>query len=405
MTSRDKDSHKCLLVLASTYPRWVGDPEPGFVHELCLRLAADFNVVVVCPNAPGALVSETMHGVRVERFRYAPRRWQTLVNDGGITANLRRKRWKYFLLPGFLLAMFLATRSALRKHNPSIIHAHWLIPQGLMAAFLSRREGKAIPFVATSHGADLYAWNGSAFGRLKRFVVRRATTLTVVSQTMIASLARLGANPDRIELGPMGVDIRARFTPVASVQRSRFEILFVGRLVEKKGLKHLIAVMPAILARFPEAKLTIVGFGPEELERKRQVASLGVQSAVEFLGAISQDRLPSLYSRAAMFVAPFVEATGGDRDGLGLVAVEAAACGCPVVVSDLPAIRDVFSDGEATFVVSGDRTMLVEAIIRLMADPGAAPLADRSALMRKFDWTSVAANYRRIFAEAQERAQ
>src|SRR5689334_22160597 len=93
-----------LLVLATTYPRWPGDPEPGFVHELSKRLADRFRVVALVPHAPGAKRRECMDGVEVVRYRYAPQRMETLVNDGGIVANLRRAKWKLLLVPGFVLA-------------------------------------------------------------------------------------------------------------------------------------------------------------------------------------------------------------------------------------------------------------------------------------------------------------
>ena len=83
-----------ILVLASTYPRWAGDHEPGFVHELCRRLANRFRIVALVPDAPGASSDGAMDGVEVIRYRYAPLAMQTLVPNGGIVANLRAARWK-----------------------------------------------------------------------------------------------------------------------------------------------------------------------------------------------------------------------------------------------------------------------------------------------------------------------
>ena len=76
-----------LLVLTSTYPRWAGDPEPGFVHELSRRLTDKFQVTVLCPHACGALPKEQLDGVKVIRYRYAPERWERLVNNGGISVD------------------------------------------------------------------------------------------------------------------------------------------------------------------------------------------------------------------------------------------------------------------------------------------------------------------------------
>lgn len=93
-----------LLVLASTYPRWEGDPEPGFVHELAKRLTGRFRVIALVPHSPAARRRETLDGIEVIRYRYAPEYLETLVNDGGIVTNLRRARWKYLLVPSFILA-------------------------------------------------------------------------------------------------------------------------------------------------------------------------------------------------------------------------------------------------------------------------------------------------------------
>src|SRR5690606_15038310 len=115
--------------------------------------------------------------------------------------------------------------------------------------------------------------------------------------------------------------------------------LFVGRMVEKKGLRHLIHAMPRILACCPDATLTIAGFGPEEKERRAQVQAFGLGGNVRFVGALRQAELPPLYRRATVFVAPFVQSSSGDQDGLGLVLIEALGCGARVVVSSMPATR------------------------------------------------------------------
>ncbi len=390
-----------LLILASTYPRWEGDHEPGFVHELAKRLTGEFDVTVLCPHAPGALAIEDMNGVEVIRYRYAPARWETLVNDGGIVTNLRRAKWKLVLVPIFLLAQALTAWRLSRRYRFDTIHAHWLIPQGLIAAALQYLPGRNVPFVVTSHGADLYALKGRVMNALKRFVLRRAAAVTVVSGAMRDELAAMGEDASRISVQPMGVDLSERFTPDPNVVRSTDEILFVGRLVEKKGLRHLIDAMPAILATRPSICLSIVGFGPEEIERRDQVEQLGLQGNVRFLGAVRQDDLPGLYRRAAVFVAPFVEAASGDREGLGLVLIEAAGCGCPVMVSDLPAVRQVFPNAAgASFVSPGNPVALATAVLSALATRHSVTDSEMQRLRDEFDWNSRARHYSNILKQA-----
>lgn len=385
-----------LLVLTSTYPRWADDPEPGFVHELAKRLTDRFRVVVLGPHAPGAKTAEVLDGVEVIRYRYAPERLETLVNDGGIVTNLRRSQWKYLLVPGFVLAQASQAWRLIRAGDVDVIHAHWLIPQGLIAAMLRRLPGRKVPFVVTSHGADLFALKGRLLQRMKRFVIRSSCAVTVVSEAMRERIRQIEPDAGNVSVQPMGVDLRHRFVPDPDTPRSDDELLFVGRLVEKKGLGHLLDAMPAMIARRPSARLRIAGFGPEEAALRRRVAGLGIAEHVEFLGAVPQADLPNLYRRAAIFVAPFVEARSGDQEGLGLVLVEAAGCGCQVVAGDVPAVRDVLGSDSRWILNSRDAHALASGILEALADPqrvrsDAENL--RQILIRQFDWQHVADGY------------
>src|SRR5690606_15811670 len=211
MTDRPGDGKPGLLVLASTYPRRPDDPEPAFVHELCKRLATRFSVTALVPDAPGSDPDGVMDGVDVVRYRYAPRRLQTLVHNGGINANLKRARWKWLLVPGFVLGQYLAARRLLASRRIELIHAHWLLPQGLVAWGLARRNGP--PYIVTSHGGDLYGLRGRLLLALKRLVASRSSGMSVVSSAMREEAVRLGLRPPSMEVLPMGVDFAARFVP------------------------------------------------------------------------------------------------------------------------------------------------------------------------------------------------
>lgn len=382
-----------LLVLASTFPRWKNDHEPAFVYELARRLLAEFDVTVLCPHAPGARTEETMDSVEVRRFRYAPSHLETLVNNGGVVTNLRRARWKILLVPGFVLSQLWMAWRLCRAGKIDLIHAHWIIPQGLIALLAVSASGRNIPVVVTSHGADLYALRSSPLNWLKKQVVRRAAAVTVVSDAMREPLLALADGPVKLHVESMGVDLATRFSVDPAVQRSENDILFVGRLVEKKGLRHLIDAMPRILAARPLTRLVIVGYGPELAARRAQVVNLGIASAVEFVGAVEQAQLGDYYRRAAVLAAPFVAAVDGDREGLGLVCIEALGCGCPVVVSEMPATR-MFSR----------LSPAVTTTTSVASEPLALALVDALAARREvvpddvamFDWPMRAAAYIRI---------
>lgn len=385
-----------LLVLASTYPRWANDHEPSFVHDLAKRLADRFEVVVLCPHAPGAASRELLDGVQIVRYRYAPASLERLVNDGGIVTNLRRHPWMLVLLPGFLFGQLLALARLVRRSPPAVIHAHWIIPQAFIAALAGTLGLHRSPILVTSHGADLYALRGWLLRKLKQWTLRRCTRATVVSTAMLEPLQALGMPPARTSVAPMGVDTR-RFAPDPGTPRSPHELLFVGRLVEKKGLRHLLDAMPMVLASHPKVTLTVAGFGPELEDRKAQARQLGIAEKVQFLGAVAHDRLPDLYRRAAMLVTPFVPARSGDREGLGLVSVEALACGCPVVTTAIAAVRELFEGQWPPYLAEpGNPASLAHQIDCVLANhveslQWAARIRPR--ILTRFGWEAVAAGY------------
>lgn len=390
-----------LLVLASTYPRWKDDHEPSFVHHLASRLTKHFTVHVLTPHALGAARSEIMEGVHVWRYTYAPERLELLVNDGGINVNLRRSPWKLLLVPGFVLGLAWNARRLVRRLRPNVVHAHWIIPQGLAIALLSLSGVRQPPMLLTSHGADLYSMRSPLISRLKRWAVSSACAVTVVSDAMQVEARRLGATNIRVE--PMGVDLTRLFVPpVDGRGRSPNEILFVGRLVPKKGLRTLIESMPAIRAARPAAFLTVVGFGPEQAELQVRVVELGLQDCVHFEGPKAQSELPPYYQRAAVFVAPFIQTDDGDQEGLGLVVVEALGCACPVIVSDLPQVGQTIDAGIHAMRVAPDRAdSLADAVVRQLSTPydEAKHHANAKNVRARFDWDAVAGRYAALLME------
>ncbi len=389
------DAKPLLLVLASTYPRWRDDPEPGFVHALSRRLTDRFRVVAVVPDAPDAEPDGVLDGVEVIRYRYAPRRLQTLVNNGGIVTNLQRSRWKWLLVPGFVLGQYLAARRVMSRRKVAVIHAHWLLPQGLIARRLSRRF--SVPFGVTSHGGDLFGLRGRVLTGLKRKVARSSAGMTVVSSAMCEEVARLRLDPPRVQVLPMGVDLVERFVPEAACARNPRELLFVGRLVPKKGLRHLLDAMPAIVAECPGTRLTIAGFGPEREGLEAQAARLRIADSVTFAGATPQHELPALYRRASLFVAPFVRDPSGNQEGLPVALMEAVGCGCPVVVGDVAGVRDLLGDSAEDVIVRPEDTRaLATAVVVALRNPAAA--AARARQLRevaadKVGWRHIAAAY------------
>jgi glycosyltransferase involved in cell wall biosynthesis len=225
-----------------------------------------------------------------------------------------------------------------------------------------------------------------------------------VSTAMREEAARIGLQPKQLFVLPMGVDLKERFTPDPQVERSRDKLLFVGRLVPKKGLCHLLDALPLVLQQYPTACLSIAGFGPKEALLRAQARRLGIGDHVRFLGAVSQAELPALYRKAAVFAAPFVRDPTGDQEGLPVVVMEAIGCGCPVVVGNVAGIADLLGEATSHFHTEpADSAALASAVAAPLANPGAAQqraLELRATLADRLDWDVIAAQYGGILETA-----
>jgi glycosyltransferase involved in cell wall biosynthesis len=390
---------KHILVLTSTFPRWNNDVEPPFVHELCRRLSKTFSVHVLAPHASGAAVEDQMEGIHVTRYRYFFSRWENLAFHGGILANLKQNPLRYALVPFFVIAQLIVLIRLLNRHQIDCIHAHWLIPQGLIAITACLFIKSAPPVIVTSHGGDLFGLKGYVFNRLKRFVALRSAAVTVVSHAMSEVLQELRVNDSRINVIPMGVDLRNRFVP--AVQRSeKGALLFVGRLVEKKGLKYLIEALPLILEKHPNVTLKIVGDGQEKERIIDRILELDIGGQVEFLGAVANQTLTEIYQSSDVVVFPSIVADDGDREGLGLVLVEALGCACATVVTDLPAMQDIIQNGISALVVpQKDARSLAEKINLLIDDDSlrqSLGKRGRQYVLKKFDWEIITNQYKEL---------
>lgn len=388
---------KTILVSTSTFPRWSGDHEPPFVYELSRRLAQEFRVIILAPHSQGAQYYEQQDELEIVRYPYCLTRWEQLAYEGGITSKLRQNRLRYLLVPWFLLGQWLALRKHIKRYDVACVHAHWLFPQGWIAQWLCGQQKQVPRLISTAHGGDLYGLQGAAFRRIKLQVAQCSQALTVVSHAMRDYLVALGARRENIHVISMGVDLKNTFTPDPSTSRINHRLLFVGRLVEKKGLRYLLAALAIVLKRIPDCSLQIVGQGPELAALKAYCTDLQINSQVQFLGSVSNQALPVLYRQSSVFVAPSIVAEGGDQEGLGLVYAEALGCECAVVATDLPAIRDIVIHNQTGMVVKQKAVdALADAIITLLQDePLRRKLGKRGReyALQHFDWEVIATRY------------
>jgi len=390
-----------ILVLTSTFSRWENDTEPKFVDNLCQYLSLDNEVHVIAPHAPGIPREDCMNGVQVFRFKYCFEQWQRLAYDGGILPSLKQNRMRVLLIPFFLLSQSCLMFRLMRKHRYDIVHAHWIIPQGLVAALVTSFTRAPPALVMTSHGGDMFSLKGKLFTAVKKWATARADQLTVVSSAMkTRAVDQQMKNDADISVIPMGMDSHTMFyPPPPDVQRRG--LLFVGRLVEKKGIVHLLDAMPLVLAAHPDQHLTIVGHGPLLDTLRERCGQLGITAQVEFTGAITNHEIPRHLQRAAVTIFPSIVTESGDQEGTPVAVMEALACECATIVSDYPGAREIIKDGENGLLVAQKAPDQIAAAINYFLDnPDMGQkmgVAGRRTVQADYDWSVVSAKFLSLF--------
>lgn len=354
-----------VLVLTTTLPARVDDGTPAFVLTLAQELSVENDVTILAPRVTGAASREKHGNLEIKRFAYFPRPLEGLAS-GAIMPNLRRQPWRIVEVPPLVVAFLGAAVREVRRRRPDVVHAHWLLPGGVVALALHRIFGT--PYIVTGHAADVFRFRGRAFQSLKRRVMAQAAIVSAVSRQTAAVLGVPPEEADQLVV-PMGVDVAGIQNSIRSRQPEPGRFLFVGRLVEKKGLDVLLRA----LVEVPEARLVAVGDGPMRADLETLGNELGISGRVCFTGQLGQSYLIDELRLAHALVIPSRVARDGDADGTPVVMGEGMAAGVPIIASRLGGLSEhIASERNGLLVEPGDSRALAKALRRVLADPDAA---------------------------------
>ena len=261
----------------------------------------------------------------------------------------------------------------LGRRRPSLIHAHFGI-EGVSALGLAMRL--KIPLVTTFHGFDAtlktHAMLGSPawfrYPLLRRKLAREGNLFLCASSFIRQKLLETGFPESCTHTHYIGVDCQT-IRPRADFEETPL-ILHVARLVEVKGTRYLLRAFATVARKYERVRLLIIGDGPLRRQLHALTVSLGMRDRVEFLGAVPHVAVLSWMRKAAMLVLPGIRTATGREEGLGMVLLEAAATGLPIVGSRVGGIPECMLEGKTGFLVpERDEDALARRMAELLEDP------------------------------------
>ncbi len=260
----------------------------------------------------------------------------------------------------------------LAELKPALLHAHFAVDGAAALAIATRLR---VPLVVTLHGYDVTSADGvlsrSAEGRRylrhRKQMWERASVFLCISRFLYDRALAAGFPREKLRVHYTGTDL-SLFTP-RGVERDPNLIVFVGRLVEKKGCRYLLDALEMVRQRHPAVRLVCLGDGPLRGALEAQVAELKLPCT--FLGARPPEVVREMVARARVFCVPSVEAASGDSEGLGMVFVEAQAMGTPVVSFRHGGVPEVVLQGRTGLLApERDRELLACCLLKLLQDDG-----------------------------------
>jgi glycosyltransferase involved in cell wall biosynthesis len=396
-------------VLTHNYPRFPGDFSGRFVEALSEELARQGHAVTVIAPWDAAYARQPgEQRVNLRLYRYAPvAGWHQLGYMRTMQADIRMREVTYLLAPGMFLAGAAAVTRWAGSARPDVLHAHWALPNGFIAALAARRH--RIPLVVSIPGSDATVAAGNpVFRRMARFAFDTAGLVTANSTALRdVAMSELGADPTKFDMIAYGVDPGAYRPDLAGTAELRrdlgippdaFVVLAVGRMVYKKGFDRLLTAL-ALLEKdgdtlLSSAHAVFVGQGDLWSEWQALGRNLGLGARLRWVGNVPSDRLGVYYNMADALAMPSVTKPA---DGLNVTVLDGMSCAKPVVGTAAAGNELAIRDGVNGYLLpEGDDAAFASALARLAADPGLRQrmgAAGRRIIETELGWPQLAQRY------------
>ncbi|PIT86669.1 MAG: hypothetical protein COU33_01875 [Candidatus Magasanikbacteria bacterium CG10_big_fil_rev_8_21_14_0_10_43_6] len=303
-----------------------------------------------------------------------------------------------FLWPRWV-RLYFQVRKIVKEYHIEMIHVHHVLPVGYVAWLMQRWHD--VPYIIFSHGTDIAAAAAKRWKRrMASMVSKKATHIFTNSENLRLRLVNrfpelsdlttvLYPCPDTDYFMPPSKEVIQQLKSKYALEGKKV-LLSVSRLDDGKGFPHLIRVLPNILQRFPSLVWFIVGDGPKKSEVVALIQKYNLQNIVRFVGKVPHAELKQYYHLADIFVL-LTHPDNGKEEGLGLVFLEAATAGLPIVAGRSGGVEEAVLDKQTGLIVDirQDPQSIVDSVVTLLEDPAyAATLgnAGQERIRKEFQW-------------------
>lgn len=318
-----------VCFVTTSFPAYQGDIQSPFIYQLAKHLVKqNIDLAVVCPSYKKSKSNdEIMEGIHAQRFSYFPKKLQTLTEKGRI-ADFKNNPWSLFQLPFFLKAMIFKAWQV--SKDADIIHCQWAL-SGIAGVVVKKWRKK--PLIVTLRGEDLKALHNRVMLPVFKWIIKNADYITANNEFHINQVKPF---TNHVRVIRNGVDTAIFKVRPKQAMRKKLKIplkktlvLFVGWLVERKGIHHLLDAIPTVIAKHKDVLFLIIGEGPlyESLVQKVKQHNRG--EYIHFLGKKTQAQVAEYMAASDILVLPSL------YEGMPNVVLEAFASGLPVIATDV----------------------------------------------------------------------
>jgi glycosyltransferase involved in cell wall biosynthesis len=429
----DQEGEMKIISIVTSFPRNDKDVLIPWIIRLIKELKSKDVESEVFTSSYCGMDDEEKGGIKVRRFRYFLKRWEKLSHDMSVPEKLKSDKRYFLVLPFFMLFGIISAYRFGKKNDFNMIHVHFPFPLALFGIAMKIASKK--PMIVSCHGSEVnMAKKNRVFRVAFKWMMKYADKITVNSGFMKNELTKIVGNRE-IEIIPMGCgigDCEIKDYLKKRKNNERAKILFVGRLIEWKGVRYLIEAVKMLDSQ--KYELHIVGDGPErkgleELdvgdvnseqkgsetvnretvnrEEKKPLVTHHASritrhpSRITFHGYLTGTALEEMYRSADVFVLPSIVDDQGYTEGLGTVLLEAISFGVPVIGSNVGGIPDIIIDGKTGFLVSQkDAKSIAQAVEKIVDNPELAEELTKKALnhlAQNFSWEMITNKFTLIY--------